>query len=410
MLIEFRVENYRSLRDEQVLSMEAAKLGDADDPRLRAVPGAPRRLLTVAAIYGANASGKSNVLGALKAMKLFITNSQAMAAMPWIMARAPFGWGEVRRLPSLFEAVVVIDGTRYQFGFVVSDSRVEEEWLFAWPERRKQTWYVREQDSYRFGDRFKGENQLISGVTREKALFLSAAAQHKHPGVRPVFDYFSSAGIGNAPSGSTRRWMHPQHEMVFFDDVPSVVRGRILPLLKDADLGIVDVRAEESEIGHIWDTSGKGYSIEFRHDPDDGGSWLSLDQESQGTQTLFHHAGSLLQALDLGTFMLFDELDSRLHPAMAERIVQMFNDPRTNPRNAQLIFTTHNTNLLGNTMGEPALRRDQVWFTEKERDGATRLFPLSGYKVRKLENVERGYLQGRYGAVPILGNLAGIEE
>lgn len=410
MLIEFRVENYRSLRDEQVISMEAANLGDPEDVRPRRVQGSPKPLLTVAAIYGANASGKSNVLGAINAMQMFVVNSQTMAALSGVRARAPFAWGQARRQPSLFEAVVVIDEIRYQFGFVVSDQQVEEEWLFAWPDRRKQTWYIRRRESYKFGDRFRGENQLISGVTRPNALFLSAAAQHKHAGVRPVFDYFSSAMRGNAPSVFAQHWVHPLHEVVTFDDAPGAVRGRVLPLLKDADLGIVDVKLEESQVDHTWDREGRTYRVEFKHDADDEGSWLPLDQESQGTQTLFHHAGSLLRALDHGSFALFDELDSRLHPAMATRIVEMFNDPRTNPRNAQLIFTTHNTSLLGTTMGEPRLRRDQVWFTEKDRDGATRLYPLSDYKVRKLENIERGYLQGRYGAVPILGGSAGIEE
>jgi AAA15 family ATPase/GTPase len=136
---------------------------------------------------------------------------------------------------------------------------------------------------------------------------------------------------------------------------------------------------------------------------------LPLEDESRGTQTLFRLALPILQTIEEGGILLVDELEASLHPKLAQEIVRQFNDPAANPRNAQLIFTTHDTNLLGTTMGEPALRRDQVWLTEKNNEGATVLYPLTDYKPRKAENLERGYIQGRFGAIPFLGgfHLAG---
>ena len=126
----------------------------------------------------------------------------------------------------------------------------------------------------------------------------------------------------------------------------------------------------------------------------------------------FDPDGKLLifESLESGGLLLVDELESSLHPLLGLAIIRLFNSPKTNPRNAQILFTTHDTNLLGNILGEPLLRRDQIWFTEKDKEGATRLYPLTDYKPRKAENLERGYLQGRYGAVPYLGDLERMAE
>jgi hypothetical protein len=148
----------------------------------------------------------------------------------------------------------------------------------------------------------------------------------------------------------------------------------------------------------------------LQHQADDDDSWLYLSQESDGTKRLFEMAPSVFRVLDSGGLLLVDELESSLHPSLGSAIVKMFNSPEANPRNAQILFTTHDTNLLGTTLGEPPLRRDQVWFTEKDREGASKLYPLTDYKPRKAENLERGYLQGRYGAIPFLGDIAWITE
>jgi len=182
-------------------------------------------------------------------------------------------------------------------------------------------------------------------------------------------------------------------------------------LLRESDIGIVDLRFTEPE----WDgpfPERKDSRIEFKHKTNskDANAWLPFEQESKGTQILFSIGVPVLETLERGGVLLIDELEASLHPAIGRHIVRLFNDPKTNPRNAQLIFTTHDTNLLGTTLGEPVLRRDQVWLTEKDDEGATVLYPLTDFKPRKAENIERGYLQGRYGAVPFLGDFVATGE
>ena len=176
--------------------------------------------------------------------------------------------------------------------------------------------------------------------------------------------------------------------------------------MRAADVGIFDMKKVEVEVGR--EPEGRKFTqqrVLFRHDVEDEDSWLDLDEESEGTKTLFRMAPSIFQSLNSGGLMVVDELEASLHPLLGLAIIGLFNSPKTNPCHAQILFTTHDTNLLGNTLGDPPLRRDQIWFTEKDKDGATRLYPLTDYKPRKSESLERGYLQGRYGAIPYLGDL-----
>ncbi len=404
MLIEFRVANHRSLRDEQVLTMEAGRVGDEADLRPRRVPGHSEPLLTVAGLYGANASGKSNVLAALAFMCEAVVASHRFWASDEELPRDPFAWGPKKTEPSLFEVAMLLNGVRYQYGFRASDERFLEEWLYAWPIGKKQVWFERDCDSYKFGENLRGENKLIQEVTRPNALFLSAAAQHNHPQLQPIFASFRSIRPINLSIGSRRP---------YFDPLPTEERARpgrldallprLMTLLTNADIGIVGLRAErnksEDEPKHA--RSPMTYSL--KHQSESGDAWLPLKEESQGTRTLWSIGWPILEAIEDGDILLVDELERSLHPVLAQQIVRQFNDPTSNPRNAQLIFTTHDTNLLGTTVGEPVLRRDQVWLTEKDAEGGTVLYPLTDYKPRKAENLERGYLQGRYGAIPFLG-------
>jgi uncharacterized protein len=191
-------------------------------------------------------------------------------------------------------------------------------------------------------------------------------------------------------------------------DENETLSAKFLAMLRNADVGIEDVRAVRNET----DEPNRFSRVRFqlKHKSSHSDAWLPLEEESQGTQKLFHMALPVLQSLRDGAVLIIDELESSLHPSLAQEIVKLFNDPDKNPCNAQLIFTTHDTNLLGTTLGEPVLRRDQVWLTEKDPEGATVLYPLTDYKPRKSENLERGYLQGRYGAIPFLGKFAWVNE
>lgn len=422
MIIEFRVENHRSVRAEQVLTFEAGRVGAPDDRVPRSV--AVGKLLPVAALYGANASGKSNVLAALGFMRDAVLASHRAWPPDGGVPRDPFAWGKAAREASLFEVTLLLDGVRYQYGFVVDDERFLEEWLFAWPKGRKQTWLEREGDDFKFGEHLQGENRLVEQVTRPNALFLSAAVQHRHEQLGPLYRWFLDMRHVNVSAPRRREsalsdlWLFRSLETaessrrqtsLFGDEPEGDPRfSAFRDLLAAADVGIVDVRLADDD-GKVEDRRRwrrRRILVQHRSSEDEADAWLPLEEESQGTLTLFRMGPVMLDALWSGALLVIDELEASLHPLLALHIVRQFNNPRTNPRNAQLLFTTHDTNLLGTTMGEPPLRRDQVWLTEKDEAGATCLYPLTDYKPRKSENLERGYLQGRYGAIPFLGVLA----
>lgn len=411
MLIEFRVENHRSVREEQVLTMEATRLGEEDDPRVRAIDGHRSRMLTVGAIYGANASGKSNLLDAFQFMRLAVIQSHRIGDPDGGVPRHPFAWGGRAAEPSVFEVTVVVNGVRYEYGFAAEDARFCEEWLYAYPDGHKQTWLERSPESFHFGKNLRGENRLVERVTRPNALFLSAAAQHRHEQLAPLYRWFRSAKAFNvrrsarSPHVIPKSWVwealaaHPAPRQVtlFEEDGfdPSGLQS-FTNLLQAADFGIVGIKL---------DTEGDG-GILLRHRQAAEDAWLPLSEESHGTRTLFQLGPALLDVLRNGGLLVVDELDASLHPLLAMKVVDEFNNPRTNRRNAQLLFTTHDTSLLGSSSkGETRLRRDQVWLTEKDQEGATSLTPLADFKPRKGENLERGYLQGRYGAIPFLSDL-----
>lgn len=437
MLVQFRVENHRSLRDEQTLSMVAS--GDDADPRLIHPEGLGEALLPVVALYGANASGKTNVLQALAFMREAVLQSHRAWEPVRGVPREPFLLSAKAGEPSLFEVDLVVAGIRYRYGFVLGEAGVEEEWLTAWPKARKQTWFEREGDRFKFGKQLRGENETIQRVTRSNSLFLSAATQNNHLQLAPIFRWFSSLRFefGRPHGSGLGAWQAAELEGLFAESretQPSLFemddrererqRGSVLRLLQAADLGIQDIKvrgpaeANEPEQAQFEASGtirlsraalarrrGRGDLVFLHRSADGQGAWLPLAAESAGTVTLLGMAMLVVDVLGRGAVLGIDELEASLHPMLALELLRLFHDPAHNPRGAQLIFTTHDTNLLGNVVGERPLRRDQVWFTEKDEAGATHLYPLTDFQPRKEENLERGYLQGRYGAIPCLGEL-----
>lgn len=433
MLIQFRVENHRSLRDDQVLSFVTTS--DKAGAHVLRAEGLGEALVPVVAIYGANASGKSNVLASLDFMRRAILDSQRRWDVDGT-ARDPFLLSSKAEEPSLYEVDLIIDGVRYRYGFQLSASRIEEEWLFTWPHGRKAMWFEREGERFEFGKTLHGENEAIRNLTRPNSLFLSAAAQNNHAALLPVFRHFDTWRLSliRRSIGLVSRELAERLDT----RGGATDRAVILQLLRDADTGILDVRVESAKrrgevlvegetqlsllealleaytqaaIPQASRTPGAQRTpgrVSFRHrSADDKHAWLPLSSESAGTIALLNLAPYVVDALRSGSLLCIDELEASMHPMLALRLVRMFNDPAQNPRGAQLVFTTHDTNLLGTILGEPVLSRDQVWFTEKDDSGATHLYPLTDFHPRKEENLERGYLQGRYGAIPFLGDLVG---
>jgi hypothetical protein len=408
MLVDFRVENHRSLRDEQGFTLEASNV-DGDVLRIRDAAGL--HILPVLAVYGANASGKSNVLAALHFMRDAVVLSHRFWSPTSGVPRQPFAWGAVRETPSLFQATLLIDNVRHEYGFVLDDQQVLEEWLHAWPNGRKQIWFEREDGVFKFGEHLHGENRTVQDVTRPNGLFLSAAAQNNHKQLDPVFRWFNnlrSEGVRSYDpslfSEGPANWLSEGPQASLFDEPHGTRMTRFREMLQTADIGIVDIRMSSPERTSS-QRQFRGPKIQLRHQNSAPDAWLPLREESHGTRQIFELGPLVIHALEQGGLLLVDELESALHPLLAAKFVRAFNDPIENPKNAQLIFTTHDTNLLGTLTGEPPLRRDQVWLTEKDDEGGTRLFPMTDYKPRKSENLERGYLQGRYGAIPFLGAL-----
>ncbi|MCK6514047.1 ATP-binding protein [Myxococcota bacterium] len=411
MFIEFRVENHRSIREEQALTFEASNIGADDDPVVRSVESL--KLLPSLALYGGNASGKSNLLSALGFFRDAVTLSHRLWAPEGGVPRDPFVWGGGVGEPSTFEITLLVGSTRVQYGFVADDQRFVEEWIYAWPKGRKQTWFERDGDKLSFGEHLLGPNKVIEQVLRPNALFLSTATQLGHEQLAPLSRALSNIrtfDLGGRLGRDTRL-----AELLVHQELSKV--GQATPgsetsagwlqgfreLLRAADTGIVDLRlaSEEAEGGPRG--RARRARLFLQHQRDDEDAWLPLEAESGGTRTLVSLAPHLLGVLRQGGLLVMDELGADLHTLLVLHILRHFSDPQLNPKNAQLLFATHDTNLLGTTLGEPALRRDQVWLTEKCPKGATHVYPLTDYKPRKGENLERGYLQGRYGAIPILG-------
>lgn len=426
MLIEFRVENHRSIQAEQVLSMEAdGRLGEKSDPRPRKIPQHNKKILPVAAIYGANASGKSNMLSGLGFMSEAVYTSTRFWDPEEGVPQEPFGWGEYNTKPSTYEVSFIEDGVKYVFGFVIDRERFLEEWLFAWPKGSQQKWYIRTGDSYHFSDYLRGENRSIEKLTRPNALFLSTAMQHGHKQLRPVFTWlarkirtnnfrdwrFMSRRIERYLAGVLRDTPDHSRQGKLFakkEEDRGDLRRSIRDLILSADIGISDFKViteDENVIESGRKPGSRNARVFFKHSEASDDGWLSIEQESQGTLTLLQMVPALFHVLETGGVLVIDEIESSLHPALSLEIIYLFNDPKTNPMNSQIVFTTHDTNLLGNLLMRPPLRRDQVWLTEKNNEGMTLLYPLTDFKPRKAENLERGYLQGRYGGVPFLSSL-----
>ena len=419
MLIEFSVGNYRSFKEPVTFSMVAANLV-AKDKNLDAnnVFAADKdlRLLKSAAIYGANASGKSNLARALSFMKQFMINSSKETQSTDEIDVEPFRLNtETEGKPSYFELVFLMDGRKYRYGFEATRERVTSEWLFYVPKVRETKLFERDIDTIRPSKNYDADG--IQQRTRNNALFLSVSAQFNVELAERILEWLTDNL--NIISGLDAR-LYLDYTVKCFTNNEN--RSDIVNLIKKLDLGISEIQVDQEdftvdsppdkipdELKKIIVKAGvKATSIGTEHRKfDSEGNYKSLEKfdlgshESQGTQKVFAFAGPLINALKKGEVLIIDEFDASLHPLISLAIVEMFNSQETNSNNAQLIFITHDTNLLSNKI----FRRDQIWFTEKNRYGATDLYSLAEYKIRNDATFESDYIKGRYGAIPYLGNL-----
>jgi hypothetical protein len=378
-------------------------------------------VLPVAGIFGANASGKSNVVRAMDFAQSVVVESHQYWLPEEPIPRWPFRLDtDSRMAPSAFVFDFMHDQVRYEYGFRLDDTAIREEWLCYWPRGKRSTLFERSGMTTDFGPSLTGQKAKIAELVRENSLFLSAAAANNHPQLRSVAAWFSSwrrASTGGYLPAPSR----------LLDD-------QTIAMLRYADVGVIGAAIVERSAEEI--ESGLGLSRRYRRlraatintdvgstdagstedgplrrlprlelvhqaTTDSGGESLPWPWESSGTQTLVRLGQLATSSLRKGSLLAIDDLGCDLHPLLTAQLVGLFQDRQTNPRGAQLIFTGHEVDLLGKHV-EYRLRRDQIWLTAKGPSGATRLYPLTEYgRVRDgLDDVEGRYLQGRYGAVP----------
>ena len=412
MLLEFRVKNYRSIRDEQTLSMIASSDKEFADSHLMSTGlKTLDKVVRSSVVYGPNASGKSNLLRALAFMRAVVADSATVIQAGQQYAVQPFRLDtHTSKEPSEFEITFAEGGIRYQYGFSLLPEHVVNEWLLVYRTAKPQQWFERQFDpqskshNYEFSSHLTGSRKLWQDSTRPNALFLSTAVQLNSELLRPVFAaiverivYFEAGSMPD-PDFTTALLKDPANKTAVRD------------FLSSADIGISDIKTVSRKGFHqrfeFSPTGGAIQSVaeehemqmpQFVHETETGSAHFEFHDESLGTRRLYSFAAPVLDVLTNGKLLVVDELDSSLHTLLVRRLVSMFHSSTSNPKGAQIVFSTHDTSLLE----ESLFRRDQIWFTEKSRDQATKLYPLTDFSPRKKEALERGYLAGRYGAIPL---------
>ena len=413
MLLEFRVRNFRSIRDEQALNLIASGDKELATTHLAStgLKSAPHALRTVV-VYGPNASGKSSLLRALDYMRAVVAESATVIQPGQTYNVQPFKLDPATiHQPTEFEITFLLSGVRHQYAFAMTPQRIVSESLLVYRSSKPTRLFSRQHIDgdgyeYEFSTYLTGPRKLWQESTRPNALFLSMAAQLNSEQLGLVFNWivrnivFLPAGASVLPDFTTSLLATPEGQVT------------IREFLSAADISIADVRAVPHKAMHtqfVMSASGVQQASQeerevlrpiFEHSTNKGSAKFELHDESEGTQRLYGLIAPVLDCLREGRALVVDELDSSLHTLLVRRLIAMFQTPELNPNGAQLIFSTHDTSLLDHAL----FRRDQIWFTEKDADQATRLYPLTDFSPRKQEALERGYLAGRYGAVPFFSH------
>jgi len=403
MLAQFSVENYLSIRDRTVLNLTAS---NRDNEHLNNLFEYDKlRCLRSAVIYGANASGKSSLLKAMTAAILLVRESQAMQVNSRLLRITPFLLDEDSRTkPSSFEFVIMIEGIQYVYGFSATQEKIIDEYLYVYHTAKRSLVFERSAtNSYKFNKADEREFSDYKEKTTDNKLFLATSTAWNCQKTKPVFLWFAE-GVDTFTDSALN---NPPETLKHFKESDSPeLREFTLELLSSADINIdsyvVDAHQIDPPPKPLLDLlgmealPGTAYNVTTGHTmPDNKKYPLDLSSESLGTQNLFFLSPFLFEAFKSGKTLFIDEM-SCLHSMLVQFLVGLFNNPTFNKNNAQLIFATHDTNLLDLKM----FRRDQIYFIEKDAYGNSELYSLDNFSVRKSENVRLAYLLGRYGAIP----------
>lgn len=425
MLLQFSVKNFRTFKEKVSLSLVASNY-DKDTREFDNVyydTNSNLRLLKSAVIYGANASGKSKLFEALGFMKYFVISSSKESQKGDEIDVEPFKLSsETENSPSEFEVIFTHNDVMFRYGFEVDKKSVISEWLYYKPKTKEIELFYRDGENFETHSRnfTKGKTVIKEGLVRNNALLVSVAAQFNDKTSIEVIDWFKELKTISGLNKSGYRGF-----TLSKTDDPNQ-KANILSLLKAADLGIQDIKLEKVDIDNLPKDMPKELKDRIIKEVTDEKKELlsdiltshkkfdsnkkavdivnfSLDDDkSSGTRKFFALTGPILDVIENGYTLIVDELDSKLHPNLVCKIVSLFNSKELNKKNAQLIFNTHDTNLLSSGL----FRRDQIWFTDKNKFGEAKLYSLADFKsdeVRKSESFEENYIKGKYGAVPFLG-------
>lgn len=423
MLLRFSAGNHLSFYNRQEISMVATKLKGPSNSGVELEGLENMRVLPAAIVYGANAAGKTSLIRSFQFMRTAILYSHSRGNPEGGIPRVPFllapGSSED---PSVFEADFVVEGVRYHYGFEANSEKFVSEWLYSFPDGRRRKLFERNDDHVDFGSTLKGQKRILVDLMRKNSLFLATATQNDHEYLSKIVDFFRKCTFSSSISVA-KTTINSTFKKDEIDD-------RAIDFLKRIGTGVISYRKEEVDVPDAVKRLSQDFlSITRKHfgeaiSEDDmpmpgnteikvelahsgvGGKeyYFPIDIESSGTRRLLIVLNKVFKSLDSGTLLMVDELDASLHTLAAEAIVSLFCNPETNRFGAQLIATTHDTNLMGSSV----LRRDQIWFVEKDEIGASHLFPLSDIRIRQTDDFEQGYLQGRYGAIPFSGSVAKI--
>ncbi len=404
MILEFSVENWLSFKDKVTFSMLANSSTKLEE---NYILKNKHRILKTAAFYGANASGKSNLFKILAQVVLMLRRSNNLdinAKLP-IM---PFKFHSKNiKKPSAFEIKFILDSTEYVYGFVADRNAIYEEYLYYYPNAKEtKIFYRYDIDKYDFTVRESKFLKEIVSKNSPSKFFLATATNWNYEKTKPAYDFLTQSLNVFFNLEELKNTAFKLYE----NDKNGQLKQFALEFLKSADFNIidyevlkVDISAEllsgMSDIVNIkLPEKMKAYQVIFKHK---GENKLDLSEASFGTQIIFAFIPFIAEALKEQKILVVDELDKSLHPYLVQYIVRLFNNLEFNKSNSQLIFNTNDTNLLDLNL----LRRDQIWFVEKDNEnGQSDLYSLSDFSVRKNENIEKGYMLGRYGAVPFISN------
>lgn len=448
MLIQFIVENFRSFKEETIFNMSATAYTELLHHVTHTNQGKETDVLRTAALYGANASGKTNLIEAMEFARNLIVEGtygeQAIDTEPFLLSN------EQKKKPSRFEFIIKHEGKLYHYGFLVSRQRIEEEWLYATPKVREQKCFERitsaegkvtvESGTGLAAKNSKGEQliQFVAETTRPNQLFLKELFEKNNQKIKPIFNWFRSVlTIIPAISEYGPLELRAQTDDEFVDFMSQ--------FLKNADTGIEKITTEEQPFdfseqfsdmpdklreemrSHVKEGSGiifnahnqkyalvqgedgtiQTVQIKTSHKMEDGSfTSFEIHQESEGTQRLMNLLPALADLKKEENVYVIDELDRRMHPLLTRMFLETFLDDESSEQQSQLIFTTHDTNLLDTSL----LRRDEIWFISKNEQGSSELVSLSDYSVRKDLRIDKGYLLGRFGAVPYTKNVNPVQN